>query len=50
MPVGILGSLAICTVIYIIVCAVLTGMTNYTLLGTAKPVAPRWSPTRTWPG
>jgi APA family basic amino acid/polyamine antiporter len=39
MPKGILGSLAICTVIYIAVCAVLTGMTNYTLLGTAKPVA-----------
>ena len=38
MPIGILGSLAICTVIYIIVCAVLTGMTHYSLLGTAKPV------------
>lgn len=39
MPIGILGSLAICTVIYIIVCAVLTGMMSYTQLGTAKPVA-----------
>ena len=39
MPIGILGSLAICTVIYIIVCAVLTGMLHYTQLGTAKPVA-----------
>ena len=38
MPIGILGSLIICTIIYIIVCAVLTGMTHYTLLGTAKPV------------
>ena len=38
MPIGILGSLAICTVIYIAVCAVLTGMTHYSLLGTAKPV------------
>ncbi|RXR07134.1 amino acid permease [Pseudoxanthomonas composti] len=38
MPLGILGSLAICTIIYIAVCLVLTGMTNYTLLGTAKPV------------
>ena len=38
MPVGILGSLAICTVIYIAVCAVMTGMTHYSLLGTAKPV------------
>lgn len=39
MPIGILGSLAICTLIYIIVCAVLTGMVPYTMLGTAKPVA-----------
>ncbi len=39
MPIGILGSLAICTVIYIVVCAVLTGMISYTQLGTAKPVA-----------
>lgn len=39
MPIGILGSLAACTVIYIIVCAVLTGMLPYTLLGTDKPVA-----------
>jgi len=39
MPIGILGSLAICTVIYIAVCAVLTGMTHYSLLNTAKPVA-----------
>lgn len=38
MPIGILGSLALCTVIYIAVCAVLTGMTHYSLLGTAKPV------------
>ena len=39
MPIGILGSLAACTVIYIIVCAVLTGMLPYHLLGTDKPVA-----------
>ncbi|MEE7546197.1 amino acid permease [Xanthomonas sp. Kuri4-1] len=39
MPIGILGSLAVCTIIYIIVCAVLTGLMPYTLLGTAKPVA-----------
>ncbi|HRN61306.1 MAG TPA: amino acid permease [Luteimonas sp.] len=39
MPIGILGSLAICTVIYIVVCAVLTGMAHYSLLGTSKPVA-----------
>ncbi len=39
MPIGILGSLAICTVVYIIVSAVMTGMVPYTTLGTAKPVA-----------
>ena len=39
MPIGILGSLAICTLVYIIVCAVLTGLMPYNLLGTAKPVA-----------
>src|SRR5690606_35375861 len=41
MPIGILGSLAICTLVYIAVCAVLTGMTHYSLLHTAKPVADR---------
>lgn len=39
MPIGILGSLVICTVIYIIVSGVLTGMLPYTELGTPKPVA-----------
>jgi APA family basic amino acid/polyamine antiporter len=39
MPIGILGSLVICTLLYIAVSAVLTGMVPYTLLGTAKPVA-----------
>ncbi len=39
MPIGILGSLVICTIIYIIVCMVLTGMLPYSQLGTPKPVA-----------
>jgi APA family basic amino acid/polyamine antiporter len=39
MPIGILGSLVVCTILYIIVSAVLTGMVPYTQLGTAKPVA-----------
>lgn len=39
MPIGILGSLVICTVIYIAVCAVLTGLLPYPQLGTNKPVA-----------
>ena len=39
MPIGILGSLAICTVIYIIVALVLTGLLPYPELATPKPVA-----------
>jgi APA family basic amino acid/polyamine antiporter len=39
MPIGILGSLAICTLLYIAMSAVMTGMMPYTLLGTPKPVA-----------
>lgn len=39
MPIGILGSLAICTVIYIIVAGVLTGLLPYSQLSTPKPVA-----------
>ncbi len=44
MPRGILGSLVVCTIIYIAVCAVLTGMTHYSLLGTAKPVVSALEP------
>lgn len=39
LPIGIVGSLIICTIIYIIVAAVLTGMAPYTELGTAEPMA-----------
>ena len=39
MPIGILGSLVICTVIYIIVALVLTGLLPYYELSTPKPVA-----------
>ncbi len=39
MPIGILGSLAICTVLYVIMSAVLTGMVNYTELNVPAPVA-----------
>jgi len=39
MPIGILGSLFICTVIYIAMSAVMTGIMPYTMLGTPKPVA-----------
>ena len=44
MPIGILGSLALCTLVYIVVCAVLTGMTHYSLLNTAKPVVTALEP------
>jgi APA family basic amino acid/polyamine antiporter len=39
MPIGILGSLFICTLIYIAMSAVMTGIMPYSLLGTPKPVA-----------
>jgi APA family basic amino acid/polyamine antiporter len=39
LPIGILGGLAICTVIYVIVGAVLTGMVSYRELGVADPLA-----------
>jgi APA family basic amino acid/polyamine antiporter len=39
MPLGILGGLAICTVIYIIIGAVLTGMAPSSQLGVADPLA-----------
>jgi APA family basic amino acid/polyamine antiporter len=39
MPVGILGSLAICTVLYIGVAIVLTGIVHYSKLNVADPLA-----------
>jgi APA family basic amino acid/polyamine antiporter len=39
MPIGILGSLAVCTVLYIIVAAVLTGIVPYSKLNVPDPVA-----------
>jgi APA family basic amino acid/polyamine antiporter len=39
LPIGILGGLAICTFIYVIVGFVLTGMVPYTELGVADPLA-----------
>ncbi|MBI4887360.1 MAG: amino acid permease [Acidobacteria bacterium] len=39
LPIGILGGLGICTVIYVIVGAVLTGMVPYGQLGVADPLA-----------
>jgi APA family basic amino acid/polyamine antiporter len=39
LPIGILGGLAVCTVIYVIVGAVLTGMVRYDQLAVADPLA-----------
>jgi len=39
MPIGILGSLAICTLLYMMVSAVLTGMVPYTELNRPAPMA-----------
>jgi APA family basic amino acid/polyamine antiporter len=39
MPIGILGSLIICTILYIVVSGLLTGVVSYTKLGVPDPVA-----------
>jgi APA family basic amino acid/polyamine antiporter len=39
LPIGILGSLALCTVLYILVAITLTGVVHYTELGVAAPIA-----------
>jgi APA family basic amino acid/polyamine antiporter len=39
IPIGLLGSLAICTVLYVLVCLVITGLVSYTTLHVAAPVA-----------
>jgi basic amino acid/polyamine antiporter, APA family len=39
MPIGILGSLVICTILYILVAGVLTGIVPYTSLNVPDPIA-----------
>jgi basic amino acid/polyamine antiporter, APA family len=39
MPIGIIASLAVCTVLYIVVSAILTGIVPYTELNVKNPVA-----------
>lgn len=39
LPIGIMGSLVICTVIYIVVAGLLTGISPYQQLGVSSPVA-----------
>ncbi|MDQ4140506.1 MAG: amino acid permease [Bacteroidota bacterium] len=39
MPIGILGSLVICTILYILVSGILTGLVDYRQLNVAEPIA-----------
>jgi basic amino acid/polyamine antiporter, APA family len=39
MPIGILGSLVICTILYILVAGTLTGLVKYTALNVPDPIA-----------
>ena len=39
LPIGIIGSLIVCTFFYVAVSGVLCGIANYTTLGTAEPMA-----------
>jgi APA family basic amino acid/polyamine antiporter len=39
MPIGMIASLAICTLLYVLITAVLTGIVPYQRLGTAEPLA-----------
>ena len=46
MPIGIIGSLIICTILYVLFSHVLTGLENYTnFAGDAKPVATAFAKT-----
>lgn len=48
IPIGILGSLAICTALYVAFSLVMVGMANYTELGVAAPVAVAIDKTPFW--
>jgi APA family basic amino acid/polyamine antiporter len=53
MPIGILGSLVVCTILYILVSGVLTGIVSYTKLNVPDPIAVgvdsiQWSANLTW--
>ena len=43
LPIGILGSLVVCTIIYVGVAIVLTGLAPYKTLGNAEPLAAAFS-------
>ena len=53
MPIGILGSLVVCTILYILVSLVLTGLVSYRTLNVSAPVAlaidaTGWAGDRCW--
>jgi APA family basic amino acid/polyamine antiporter len=50
MPIGIMGSLAICTILYIVVSWLLTGVTHYSQLNVAAPVSLAIAQTGVWWG
>ncbi len=39
IPIGMMGSLAVCTILYVFVCLVLTGLLSYTHLHVSAPVS-----------
>ena len=39
IPIGIIGSLIVCTVLYVLMAAVLTGLIPYPLLNRPEPIA-----------
>jgi basic amino acid/polyamine antiporter, APA family len=43
MPIGIIASLAVCTLVYVAVAVVLTGLAPWKTLGTAEPLASAFS-------
>jgi APA family basic amino acid/polyamine antiporter len=43
MPIGMIGSLVVCTLVYVVVALVLTGMVRWDKLGTAEPLATAFS-------
>ena len=39
MPIGIIGSLVVCTILYVLVSGVMVGLVSYRELGVAAPMA-----------
>src|ERR671910_16263 len=49
VPIGIIASLVLCTLLYVGVVAVLTGMVSYDRINTDAGVAAAWCPSRSLP-